>query len=206
MYMTKIDDSNGFMHVNLNRWSQPLHGFKFGKMVYKAIALPFGLSVSPPKFQMLNKVAIDALKRRGFQLYLYLDDRLVLTKFRPQQANHSSVPNVALLCLLTAFGGFLSLKKCQLKPVQRLDFLGFWLDTVQKTIEVPIEKYQKTMAQIKSWQNSGQYYDINELEKIRGKLVSWMIVIPTLRLFIREQNEVIRKAYETNNFFMQKSG
>ena len=39
MYMTKIDDSNGFMHVNLNRWSQPLHGFKFGKMIWMTIRL-----------------------------------------------------------------------------------------------------------------------------------------------------------------------
>ena len=205
MHMVKIDDSNGFMHVNLSTWSKPDHGFKFGSLIYRAIGLPFGLSVSPPKFQMLNKVAINALNRRGFLAYLYLDDRLVLSTVRPPP-NHTSKQNFGLLCLLTAFGGFLSLSKCQLIPAQRMEFLGFILDTKKQTVEIPKQKYSATMEMIQKWLQSSTYFDIHQLEKIRGKLNSWLIVIPMLRLFIREQNEVIRKAYDQNNFYMAKSG
>ena len=205
MYMSKIDDSNGFMHVNLNKWSQPLHGFQFGSIIYRAIALPFGLSVSPPKFQMLNKVAVDALKRRGYAIYLYLDDRLVLSTEKPRP-NETSVQNFALLCLLTAFGGFLSIKKCQFIPTKRMDFLGFILDTRKCSIEVPKEKYEKAKLQIQAWLKSKKHFDIHDLEKIRGKLASWMIVVPLMRLFIREQNAIIQQAYETGRFYLEKSG
>lgn len=205
MYMVKIDDSNGFMHVNLSTWAKPDHGFKFGSIIYRAIGLPFGLSVSPPKFQMLNKVAINALNRRQHLAYLYLDDRLILSTGKPPP-NHTNKATFGLLCLLTAFGGFLSLSKCQLIPTQKMDFLGFLLDTRKQTVEIPRAKYDATMTIIKNWLSSSTYFDIHQLEKIRGKLNSWLIVIPMLRLFIREQNEVIRKAYETDNFYMQKSG
>ena len=57
------------------------------------------------------------------------------------------------------------------------------------------------MDLIGRWLASKEYFDIHELEKIRGKLNSWLIVIPMLRLFIREQNAIIQKAYETNNFY-----
>ena len=36
--------------------------------------------------------------------------------------------------------------------------------------------------------------EVKQLESIRGKLCSWMIVIPIMQLFIREQNALIQKA------------
>ena len=64
-YYVKYDDSNGFMHIFLNQWSQRYCGIQFGNLVFQATALPFGLTQSPGRFQALNNVAVNFLNLHG---------------------------------------------------------------------------------------------------------------------------------------------
>ena len=42
-YMIKCDDSNGFMHINLDDVAKPMHCFEFGNLIFRCTSLPFGL-------------------------------------------------------------------------------------------------------------------------------------------------------------------
>ena len=112
-------------------------------------------------------------------------------------------------CLLVnTLGIFLSATKSQWKPSTRVQFLGFIVDSLDCTVEIMPEKYQRTKQQIfdliKRSVDEGDW-DIKELERIRGKLVSWMLVFPDMRLYIRELNVAIERAYRRNEFRMSNS-
>ena len=159
------------------------------------LGLAFGLSQSPGKFQSLNRVAVNALNLNGVITMLYLDDRLQIFNFPDVkiEKDHTFLGSALLVLLLVAFGGFLYYKKCQFEPVRRIEYLGFILDSEKETIAVPKSKYDKTMALISSFL-AERKLEVKMLETIRGKLCSWMVVIPIMQLFIRQQNAIIQKA------------
>ena len=107
-------------------------------------------------------------------------------------------------CLLVnSLGIFLSATKSQWKPSTRVQFLGFIVDSLACTVEIMPEKYHRTKQQIFDLiQHSVNFqeWDIKELERIRGKLVSWMLIFPDMRLYIRELNVAIERAYRRNDF------
>ena len=116
------------------------------------------------------------------------------------------------LCLGIAQGSFFSLDKSELTPQQELGFLGYWLDTVNETISVPIEKYNATVDLIFEFISSSQQkqaINIKTLQRIRvcispiydnnydnfkGKLNSWGVVILNVQLYCRSMNQIIAVA------------
>ena len=203
-YLAVIDDSSGFNQARLSSHSRRFSAFCFGGRIYYCDALPFGLVASPSKFQMLNRVAVNALRRLDIKIYLYLDDRLVVSRLgRPLNAGETSVEIYLLFCLLIAFGGYVSMKKSHFVPTQSATFLGLNYDTKNQTVTVPAEKYNKTCAQIDEF-IAGVHihgrlcYDMKLLERIRGKLVSWFVVVQNYSYYIKEANEAL-KIWEASN-------
>ena len=65
------------------------------------------------------------------------------------------------------------------------------------------KKYLAVKEQITSLvckANHKKIWDIHELERIRGRLISWIIVIPDMRIYIRQMNVAVARAYDTSNF------
>ena len=54
-WFVKTDDSNGYHHILLNKWSSEMCGLKFGSNVFVANALPFGLTQAAGRFQVKFK-------------------------------------------------------------------------------------------------------------------------------------------------------
>ena len=159
---------------------------------------------APPYFQLLNRVATNAIMKMGIEelfVFLYLDDRLVVQSYDDCEFEDetTTLGTFLLATLLTCFGGFVSLNKSEWVPTTRIEFLGMILDTLKCEIEVPKSKYLKTMQQIDEFL-AAEVKDIHLLEKIRGRIVSWLVVCPTLGLYLREQNDIIAKAYNDDNF------
>ena len=151
-YLAVIDDSSGFNQARLSSFSRRCAAFKFGSCIFQCDALPFGLVASPSKFQALNRVAVSALQRLNIKTFLYLDDRLVVSRLgRPLSEGETSVENYLLFCLLILLGGYVSMKKSTFIPETHATFLGLEYDTESQTVTVPIEKYNKTCQQIEEF-------------------------------------------------------
>ena len=193
-----VDDQSGFLQAMINHRSQTFCRILFGKTLLTHRSLAFGLTKSPSIFQSLNRVAVSALNRRGYPTLLYLDDRLLKEKlYRPLLDHETSIGGYCLLCLLVAFGGFISMLKSNFKPVQRGRFLGFDIDTVEQTIGVPLEKFTKTVSEIelfiKGLTIHGQrFMNMKLLERIRGRIISWMLVCENWGFFTREMNHTLK--------------
>ena len=201
-YFSVIDDQSGFLQARINEISQQLCRLQFGELLLTHRGLAFGIHVSPPKFQNLNRVAVSTMNRIGFPTLLYLDDRLVLEKLlRKLRESETGIGVYNLLCLLVCFGGYISSTKCQFFPEQRGRFLGFDFDTVAETVTVPAEKHAKVAAQIDKLlekvilSNGEEYLDMHELECIRGRIISWCLVVHNFGFYTREMNAAIAAHY-----------
>ena len=84
-------------------------------------------------------------------MFVYLDDAMNTEKWplaRPPRAHETTRSAYVNLCLGTAQGTFFSLDKSVLTPVQKLGFLGLLVDTIRRTVAVPIEKFNNTCGRI----------------------------------------------------------
>lgn len=88
-------------------------------------------------------MATSFFRRKGIACSLYIDDRLngeiyadkghwsrSMTQRDPQFSYDAATAALyVVLRILTHLGYYLGLKKCVLVPVQRLIFLGLWVDS-----------------------------------------------------------------------------
>ena len=202
-HFSVVDDQSGFLQAHINPFSQRFCHIAFGNLLMIHRALAFGIHVSPPKFQSLNRVAVSALNKRGYECLLYLDDRAVIDRLlRPLQPGETGIAVYILLCLLVAFGGYVSPTKCNFVPVQRGRFLGFDFDTIKQTISVPVDKHEKLRRLVKEFKRKRVKNSVGQpcinahlLERIRGRIISWCLVCLNFGFHTREMNEVIKKHY-----------
>ena len=194
-----IDDQQGFLQSMINHRSQTFCRIQFCEMLLTHRSLAFGLTKSPSIFQWLNRVAVSAMNRRGFPTLLYLDDRLVKEKLlRELKEDETSVGGYVMFCFLVAFGGFISMGKSHFRPVRRGTFLGFIFDTDSQTISVPKSKHNRCCGEILEFLrgiNIGgiRHMNMKLLEKIRGRIISWMLVCENWGFFTREMNHALKK-------------
>ena len=138
---------------------------------------------------------------------LYIDDRIGVTLDPIQYPPGTTSREAYMMCLLTnSLGVFLSATKSHWVPSTRVIFLGFIIDSVDCTVEIMPEKYQRVVEQIHDLletSHSKGYWDMHLMEIIRGKLISWLIVITNMRIFIRELNVAIARAYDRDDFALK---
>lgn len=141
------------------------------------------------------------MNQAGFTTLLYLDDRIIIEKLlRKLDPEETGIGVYCLLCLLVAFGGFVSPKKCDFIPKQQGRFLGFDFDSVAQTVTVPAEKHAKVVAQIQEFLEGEiieckRYCDMQLLEQIRGRIISWCLVVMNFGFYTREMNAAIAAHY-----------
>ena len=198
-HFSVIDDQSGFLQARINPISQRFCRLQFEKLCLTHRGMAFGLHVSPPFFQNLNRVAVAALNARGFPTLLYLDDRAIIERLkRPLEDGETGCGVYSLLCLLVSFGGFISRTKCDFVPQKCGRFLGFDFDTIKQTITVPKAKHRKVCRQIDKFlkiAKKTKKCDMKLLEKIRGRIISWCLVCVNYGFFTRELNLAIKNHY-----------
>ena len=129
------------------------------------MSLPFGLSSAPWAFTKLLRVVIAHLRKLGLRLVIYLDDILVVAS--SQLAARLAVNQVR--SLLESLGFVISVEKSVEDPVQALEYIGLFIDTLSMKLLLPERKrldiYRLCKAALKA---SSLFW--KELEKIIGNL------------------------------------
>ena len=204
-YLSKSDDKSGFLQCKFDDSSKDLTTVRWGGHYFRFHGAIFGLGRVPGDFQLVNNCAVSYLRSRGIPVTLYLDDRLVVEKgLTPEQVKliqqeKMAPPNAFMvLALIIALGGFISRKKTIFICDTRITFLGFVIDTIKQTVEIPEEKWdilQNKIGQIMKLQRC----EYKALEILRGYMCSMILVINNLRLFIRRITEKLKLADENNS-------
>lgn len=94
--------------------------------------------------------------------------------------------------ILVRLGYFVGLKKT-ITSNKSLKFLGLVIDSCKQTFLIPDEK-KVTFAKMRGHILVRQDVDLLTLQKFAGKCISFMLAVPSAKLFIREVNRAIRMA------------
>jgi hypothetical protein len=194
-HLTKWDDKSGFLQFKFDKDTQDTIRFKWGKFIFNYYGSCFGLGRVPGDFQLGNSVVVNFLRKHDIPILLYLDDRLVIEKNLTQMEillieSGRMAPKNAFLAnmLMIAVGGYISRGKSTPICTTRIEFLGFVIDTVLQTIEIPLEKWEKFQLTINKVLNMPKI-EYKELESLRGTMCSFIFVIRNTQLFIRRITE-----------------
>lgn len=71
--------------------------------------------------------------------------------------------------------------------------VGFELNSLLQTVRIPQAKHDKFSVLVHEFKQSPQR-ECKTLERLRGKAISWLLVLTNSKLFIREMNACIAKA------------
>lgn len=188
----------------LSKESRRMACFEWGDQIFENRILAFGLPSAPGYYQMMNLVGINFLRRNGIKITLYLDDRLLIVT--PKSENHRkkllSGEEVGkevwiTAAVLAALGGYVNIAKSEFMPTQRIEFLGFILDTDSETVEIPPGRWIALKERIQKAKANAEP-EVKLLERIRGTMASMAAVFPNMRMIIRQTTLLILKAEMEN--------
>jgi hypothetical protein len=135
-YMISIDLNQAFYHVPLVESQQPYFAFDFQAKRYCFTCLPFGLTASPRIFTKVLKLIIKMAQTEGIRLVAYLDDLLIMASSKKEALRQKDW----LINQLQLHGFTINAKKSYLIPYQRIDYLGFQIDSKLMTLKLPRQK------------------------------------------------------------------
>ncbi|KXZ42699.1 hypothetical protein GPECTOR_124g499 [Gonium pectorale] len=181
-FMFTTDDKSRYRNLQLHPSMYPYAAFEWqGRVLYWPV-LAFGFAPACWTYSLLKQELFRPLRERRVDLLYLIDDCLAAAALRPV----AQYLCCAVVRLLSALGFTLSLDKCQLRPAQRVPFLGFIVDT-----EVPPDKHntsiKKAESQIVEVEEKLSEPGISEEEKQR---------LRKKEDYLRKKEEQLRKEKE----------
>ena len=166
-WMASIDLTDCFWGLPLDKKDQRACAFQWRGVNYVFNCLPFGLSLSPMWITKLYRNVVEHLQAQGHRVLIYIDDIIILADSK--QACEQSVR--AVQACLQDLGARVNTEKSCLEPTQRLEYLGFELDSVAMKIWAPAKKLANTKKAIKAFIR-GKAATARDAASILGKLHS----------------------------------
>ena len=87
---------------------------------------------------------------------------------------------------------FLVNKKSVLTPTQSLKYLGLFVDSQELCFRLPVDK-KLAFQQLREHLLSCTVVDLHTLQRFVGKCISFMLVVPGAKIYIREVNAAISR-------------
>jgi hypothetical protein len=135
-YLTSIDLADAFLHVLVHQSSRRYLQFAWEGRLFQFRVLPFGLSLSPMVFTKVVRPVLRWARRKGIRLSAYLDDLLIVSRSLHTARAHTRM----VLNKLRDLGFMVKVAKSVLRPTQKIQHLGFVIDTRTMTLTVPSSK------------------------------------------------------------------
>ena len=144
-WMTKVDLSNAYYHINVRKKDRCYLRFRWKGQVWQFRSLPMGLSSAPRTFTHVLKEPIRVLRSKGIRLVIYIDDILIMANTKEKAKAHTK----STVHLLKELGFLLKESKCDLVPKQEMVFLGYTINSNNMTFSVPKEKVRAIRKEAK---------------------------------------------------------
>ena len=112
--------------------------------VFQSTCLPFELSLAQWVFIKTHKPIVALVRELGREVGFYIDNILLMAKTKDQAPDQMA----GRTFILENLGFTLTEKKVVLEPTQRLDFMGFTVDTVSKELCLLGDKLKKIHTKV----------------------------------------------------------
>ena len=143
-FMTKLDLKDAYLSVAVHPDCQKYLRFVWKNQAFQFRALPFGLNIAPRVFTRLLKPVTAFLRKRGARIVIYLDDILIIGSKIEETRRFTEMA----MSLLESLGFIINKEKSILKPTQVLTFLGFTINSVNMTLNLPHDKVTAIQRQL----------------------------------------------------------
>jgi hypothetical protein len=174
----KIDLKDAYFHLAINQALRPFLRHKVGNQIWEYQAGPFGLNIMPQLFQGVMKTFERKWRKRGVQVYIYLDDILIIAP-TPVQLKK----NLQLVVQDLLESGFkINQKKSILVPSQIVNHLGFVINFQEGKLQISPQKVKGIRKEL------GKFVTKTEMSKrqvaaILGQIRANLLALPFLRAF-----------------------
>ena len=184
-YMATFDLTDAYLTIAINKFHVKFLKFQWAGKTYMYIVLPFGISSAPRKFTKVLKPILAFLRSQGVIILMYIDDgwTMALTYAACyQQISH-------VMSTFSRFGFLINIKKSRPIPSQRVQSLGFLIDSVRMVVLLPPDKTARVISFCHSML-SAVSFTARQLASFIGVLVSVFPACPLGRLHYRSLERV----------------
>lgn len=133
-WMAVLDLKDAYYSVPIRSEDRKYLRFEHEGQLYEFVCLPNGLSSAPRIFTKLLKPALARLREEGVLLLIYIDD--IVFADDPQSLMYFIQRTITLF---QSLGFTIHSEKCQLVPSQKVNFLGFILDSIAMTVSMKLD-------------------------------------------------------------------
>ena len=179
-YMCKLDLKDAYLSVPIAQCHRKYLKFAWQGTVYQYNVLPFGLATAPRAFTKLMKPALAHLRSKGVRLIAYLDDLLIIGKDKREA--EEAYQNAK--SLMESLGFVINLEKSQAIGTQKMEFLGFIIDSVSMTFRLPQDKVKDIRQKCRCALQDPRL-TIRELAHLIGTLVATRLAVTPAPLHYR---------------------
>ena len=170
--MCKLDLKDAYLSVPIAQCHRKYLKFAWQGTVYQYNVLPFGLATAPRAFTKLMKPALAHLRSKGVRLIAYLDDLLIIGKDKREA--EEAYQNAK--SLMESLGFVINLEKSQAIGTQKMEFLGFIIDSVSMTFRLPQDKVKDIRQKCRCALQDPRL-TIQELAHLIGTLIATRLAV-----------------------------
>ena len=176
-YLYKTDLARGYRQLRVDPSDWPLLGFTHQGKYFFDLCPPFGLRTSALCMQRTSEGICWIHEQRGFITRPYLDDfgGAEATIDRAEQALGE------LQSIMRELGVNEALHKV-CRPAQQMVWLGLRYDSINMTIEIPQEKLNEIMDELRGWEEKTRASQ-REMQRLLGLIQFVASVSPPARVF-----------------------
>ncbi|XP_068671103.1 uncharacterized protein [Montipora foliosa] len=179
-YMITMDLKDAYLSVPTHVDHSKYLRFEWESELWEFTCLPFGLSSAPRVFTKVMKPVIGKVRSQGIRSVIYLDDMAVLSR----SIDQSNLDSQFVIETLQSVGFLINWEKSILKPCQRIQFLGFTIDSSSMAVSLPQEKLNKLVERASATLHHSKR-SVREVAEVIGLIVSSFPAIKLARLHYR---------------------
>lgn len=191
-WVWKADLSRAYRQIRIDPLDTPLLGFRVEDSYYIDLCPSFGCKSSSAACQRVANAVTYLMGKNEHFVLAYLDD-YAGTHIHHLQALQGYTDFVALTKEL---GLKLASHKC-LPPCQRIEWLGFQVDTVQMTISIPKTKLEQVVNECSKW-STRKRANRKMIQSILGKLIYISACVEQGRKFVSRILDTLRSLGDRN--------
>ena len=193
-FAVKLDLSDAFLHVPLNKHFRKYMRFFHRGKAYQFRSICFGANFSPFIFSYLINTVMKFFHQLAIEICAYLDDMLA-------QDLHPStlIKQISFVVqVMTHLGWTVNLKKSILNPIQLIDYIGLHIDFIRGLVFPPQERWEKIQELCHKFLNSNQETAL-QWSKLLGLLTSCQDITHMGRLWLRPLQ------FQVNHFWINRN-
>ena len=166
-WLGKVDLKDAYFVVPIWKGHRKYLRFLWKETLLEFACLPFGLALAPRLFTKIMKPVVALLRRAGIRLIIYLDDLLFMHATREGLREDMATARY----LLENLGFVINLEKSVFVPTQKLEFLGFVINTIDMILVLPDDKVKSIKSLCRTLLGQ-QLVSVRDLSQLIGKLTA----------------------------------